>query len=231
MNRLKLPATFSERFNHILFTLVISLVILPCFAQQMTRGISIEMVHAKTAKSVPQADDQNAVVIVINDKGSIFDGIEPVSAEALVSHLKKHPPSGGDVYVKADARADYKHVLAVLEALSESGIDTPVLLTAQPEPLRANGRISPTGLPVQLRGIPRQRQVAIQLQHVGKRQVARIDGKDVLQPDWQSVLRDTLRGDKSVLVTAGDDVSYADLIGLIDSARAAGTQAVILKHP
>ena len=83
---------------------------------------------------------------------------------------------------------------------------------------------------VELENTAQQGQVAIRLLHDGNRPFARIDGKDVPQSGWQATLRNVLRGGKSVFVIAGGDASYADVIGLIDSARAAGAQAVILKR-
>jgi len=82
------------------------------------------------------ADEQNASVVAMTADGRVFVGIEPTEPAAL-SRL-----SDRTVYVKADVRAPYQKVLAVLDALRGKSV---VLLSAPPENAVRRGYVPPYG--------------------------------------------------------------------------------------
>ncbi len=96
-------------------------------------GISVQMSTASHAVAVPEADAEDATVVVITSNGKLFLGITPVDTVAL-SNLKART-----VYVKVDARAAFQNVLTVLDALHGRSV---VLLTA-PLSHPEEGRIMP----------------------------------------------------------------------------------------
>jgi biopolymer transport protein ExbD len=90
-------------------------------------GVSVQMLKDSHAVAMPEADAEDATVVAITRDGKLFLGIKPVEAAAL-NNVK-----AGTVYVKADARAPFRSVMGVLNALQGR---TAVLLTAplsQPE--------------------------------------------------------------------------------------------------
>lgn len=90
----------------------------------LKQGISVQMPVASHAVEMRAADDQNAIVVAIAADGRLFVGVEPTEPAAL-SRL-----SEGTIYVKADVRAPFQQVLAVLDALHGKSV---VLLSAPPE--------------------------------------------------------------------------------------------------
>ena len=100
------------------------------------QGVSVEMPVAGHAVEMRAADEQNASVVAMTADGRVFVGIEPTEPAAL-SRL-----SDRTVYVKADVRAPYQKVLAVLEVLRGKSV---VLLSAPPENAVRRGYVPPYG--------------------------------------------------------------------------------------
>ncbi|MDT8067754.1 MAG: hypothetical protein ROO76_06260 [Terriglobia bacterium] len=108
------------------------------FAQDATKpvlrpGISVQMLEDSHAVQVPEADAEDANVVTIMRDGRLVLGTNQVDTPAL-NHLR-----AGTVYVKADARAPFQSVLAVLDALRGRSV---ILLTA-PLSRPEKGKITP----------------------------------------------------------------------------------------
>ena len=82
------------------------------------------------------ADEKNATVVAMTADGRVFVGVEPTEPNALSRLSEK------TVYVKADVRAPYQEVLAVLDALRGKSV---VLLSAPPENEVSRGYVTPYG--------------------------------------------------------------------------------------
>jgi biopolymer transport protein ExbD len=102
----------------------------------MKRGVSVDMPTATHAVEVREADEQNAQVVAITANGTVFVGIEATEPAAL------NRLSESTVYVKADVRAPYQTVLAVLDALHGKSV---VLVSAPPEIAPRRGYVPPYG--------------------------------------------------------------------------------------
>jgi hypothetical protein len=102
----------------------------------LTQGISVQMPVARHAVEMRAADEPNAKVVAITADGRVFAGTKAVEPGAL-SNLNE-----GIVYVKADSRAPYQNVLAVLDALRGKSV---VLLSAAPEGAVSRGSVPPYG--------------------------------------------------------------------------------------
>lgn len=99
----------------------------------LTQGVSVRMAVAQHAIEVREADEPNALVVAITAEGKLFAGVtatEPAALSALAA---------GTVYLKADSRAPFQQVLAVLDALRGKS----VVLLAAPPANAAKGRIVP----------------------------------------------------------------------------------------
>src|SRR5580658_1026598 len=77
----------------------------------LKQGIALEMPTADHAVEVRAADEQNATVVALTANGRVFAGIDPTEPTALSRLTDK------TVYIKADVRAPYQKLLAVLDAL------------------------------------------------------------------------------------------------------------------
>jgi biopolymer transport protein ExbD len=102
----------------------------------MKQGIAVEMPVAGHAVEMRAADEQNAVIVAITASGKAFVGIQPTEIAALTRL------SNGTVYVKADVRAPYQQVLAVLDALRGKSV---VLLSAPPDNALKQGYVPAYG--------------------------------------------------------------------------------------
>ena len=105
----------------------------PVFKQ----GVAVELAVASHAVEMRGADEQNAAVVAITATGTVFVGISTTEPAALSSLSQR------TVYVKADARAPYQTVLAVLDALHGKSV---VLISASPEPTPKQGYMPPYGM-------------------------------------------------------------------------------------
>jgi biopolymer transport protein ExbD/biopolymer transport protein TolR len=104
-------------------------------------GISVQMLKDSHAVAMPEADADDATVVVITRDGKVFLGTEPVEVTAL-RNVK-----AGVVYVKADARATFQNVLTVLDALRGKSV---VLLTAPLSQAEQGKMMPPYGVKVSL---------------------------------------------------------------------------------
>jgi biopolymer transport protein ExbD len=110
-------------------------------AQALKKGVSVQLASASHAVEMRAADEPNARVVAITADGKVYSGID-ITEPAALSSL-----SDATVYVKADARAPYQKVLAVLDALRGKSV---VLLTASPENAARQGVVPPYGLKLTL---------------------------------------------------------------------------------
>ncbi len=108
---------------------------------QLRRGIAVQLPTTMHAPAIPEADDENATVIAVTREGKTFVGVEPLDEAALAEKLrgKTH------VYLKLDARLEFRRVAQVLNAVRVSGAHA-ALLTAQSSVARAGEIAPPTGL-------------------------------------------------------------------------------------
>jgi hypothetical protein len=102
----------------------------------LRQGVSVEMPVAGHAVEMRAADEQNSIVVAMTADGRVFVGVEPTEPAAL-SRLSERT-----VYVKADIRAPYQQVLAVLDALRGKSV---VLLSAPPVNADRRGYVPPYG--------------------------------------------------------------------------------------
>jgi biopolymer transport protein TolR len=71
------------------------------------------------------AHREDATIVSITRVGNVFLGNTQVQLADLLGEVKKSLAQGGErkIYLKADARAKYGDVKAVIEAIKKTGID------------------------------------------------------------------------------------------------------------
>ena len=119
-----------------------SLLICLAGAQDITKpvlreGIHVEMPVSGQPFEIRAADELNATVVAITADERVFLGVNRAEPAAL-GNLKAET-----VYVKADSRAPFQTVLAVLDALRGKSV---VLLTAPPKEVERTGVLPPYGI-------------------------------------------------------------------------------------
>jgi biopolymer transport protein ExbD len=206
-------------------------------AQTMRRGVSVEMARAQNAQSWPQADDNDAWVVTVDNAGQLYFGVDPVTTEELKQWMIQHPRRRDQkLYIKADARASYASVEKVLEAARGAEFSQPVLLVNQPDASATPGTIAPPkGLEVV---------VGSQTDSVATGTIAELTLSGQHQPllkinddeiPW-SALGETLKqqlqkaDNKVVLLKTAGRLPFAQAVYAIDNCRAAGA-TVYLAEP
>jgi len=119
-------------------------------AQTMQKGISVELARTSSAVSVPEADNQDALIVTVTDNAKIYFGIDPVTSDTLAEKLKARPSHHTEtIYIKADARAPYACVVTILDAAHTAGVAGVTLLTTQPK-ATAGTVVFPEGIEMEL---------------------------------------------------------------------------------
>ena len=103
----------------------------------LRQGVSVQMPVAPHAVEMRGADEPNSFVVAITAEGKIFQGVTATEPEAL-SGIRAET-----VFLKADSRAPFQRVLAVLDALHGKSV---VLLVAPPATAARGGMTPPYGI-------------------------------------------------------------------------------------
>jgi biopolymer transport protein ExbD/biopolymer transport protein TolR len=127
-----------------LVLLIIFMVITP----MLQHGVSVDMAQVNNPEQMPDADKEDALLVAVMRDGSVFFGTDKVGVDSLTDKVKDRLTGRTDkrVYVKADARAKFGAVVAVVDAVRSAGVDDLGLLTEQKKTIGAN-RNPPGGAP------------------------------------------------------------------------------------
>jgi len=109
----------------------------------LRKGVSVQMPVSSQATEMVDADAESATVVTVTAKGSLYVGIRPAQLDSL-GQLNAQT-----VYVKADARVPYQHVLTVLDALRGHSV---VLLVSSPASAEKTGIVPTYGVKVAFGG-------------------------------------------------------------------------------
>lgn len=130
-------------------------------AQPVLRaGIRVEMAVTRSAEPMREADEAGAVIVAITSNGQVYLETSPITPAALTEQVRA--ARNARLYVKADTRAQYSNVVAVLGALRAAGAGSANLLSSQRD---AGG--APMGVHVVLSGAPTAGEKAVILDASG----------------------------------------------------------------
>lgn len=107
-------------------------------------GISVEMPVTSNAAPMPDADQQDALILTVNRDGNLYLGNRRIDPRDLTPELRTILSSRKEkrLYIKADSRATYAGVLEAIDSVTAAGSETAVLLTSQYEQTTP-GRLAP----------------------------------------------------------------------------------------
>jgi biopolymer transport protein ExbD len=204
-------------------------------APPLQKGIHVEMAVTRYAVAVPEADEEDALIVAITRDGRTYLRIDPVSAGALGEKVKAILSNQAEkkLYLKADARTAYANVAAVLESARDA--ESLVLLTSQPEPAQPGARVPPKGLEVRVGSRPQSGPdaIVVDLGRPGQqRPKVTINNKPVPWASLRTTLADLLRNQakKVVLVNADGALPFSDVVTVTDQCRSIKA-AVVLVRP
>jgi biopolymer transport protein ExbD/biopolymer transport protein TolR len=135
-----------------LVLLIIFMVVTP----MLQKGYSVELARTETARSMEDADKEDAVLIAVTKSGNIFLGNEQISIETIKDKIQDRIAARANkvVYVKSDARAKYGMVVKVVDEVRTTGVDQIGLLTEKVEGTRRPPAVMPMAAPGGTSGTP-----------------------------------------------------------------------------
>jgi biopolymer transport protein ExbD len=202
-------------------------------AQQLQKGVSVQMAVTSTAISMPEADNNDAWVVAITADGSLYFGADPMTPEALADWTKTHPRNReAKLYIKADARAPFASVKAALAPARSSNFDDVVLLTSQPGSHTPGTVAPPKGIEVLMEAPASGGAIQVRLSGPAQGSTLTVNDRRLTPPELESTLKGLVHNHAQIVqVEANDAVPFGEIMRVIDQARAAGaTVALPIYH-
>jgi biopolymer transport protein TolR len=114
-----------------LVLLIIFMVITP----MLQNKVQVDMAKVDNPTNMPDADKEDAIVVAITRDGGVFLGQNKVALSELGGQVrdKLSDKPGKTIYVRADARAQFKAVEDAIDAVRTAGVDDVGLLTQKRE--------------------------------------------------------------------------------------------------
>jgi biopolymer transport protein TolR len=115
-----------------LVLLIIFMVITPMLQQK----VAVDMAKVDNPTNMPDADKEDAIVIAVTRSGDVFLGQNRVAVSELGGKVrdKLADTPGKTVFVRADARAQFRAVEDAIDAVRTAGVEDVGLLTQKREP-------------------------------------------------------------------------------------------------
>jgi len=120
-----------------LVLLIIFMVITP----MLQNKVSVDMAKVDNPESMPDADKEDAIVVAVTRDGGVFLGQDKVAVDELGVRVrdKLADKPGKTIYIRADARAQYRAVEDAIDAVRTAGVEDVGLLTQKKEGNLAGG--------------------------------------------------------------------------------------------
>ena len=112
-----------------LVLLIIFMVITP----MLQKGVSVDMAKVNNPSPMPDADKDDALLVVVMRDGQIYFGTDRVTLDQLTDKVKDRLANKVDkqVFIRADMRTKYGNVVDVVDNVRSAGVDDVGLLTEQ----------------------------------------------------------------------------------------------------
>jgi biopolymer transport protein ExbD len=224
------PRTSKHPALRIAFVLVITLFALHTInAQQLQKGVSVQLATTTGAGSVPEADNADAWIVTVTENNGLYFGVDPVTPQGLSEAMKVRPRTRGqELFVKADGRASFATVAQVLKAAHADLFDRAVLLTGQSSGAQPGTMVPPKGLPLWIGSAAVPEAVVVEIGPSQGSPALKIDNAEVPLKDLQHKLELLLRNrtDRVVVLKAGQ-VSFADVAHVVDVCNMSAAKPVL----
>ena len=115
-----------------LVLLIIFMVITP----MLQNKVAVDMAKVDNPTSMPDADKEDAIVVAITRDGGVFLGQDKIAVSELGARVRDKiaDKPGKTIFVRADARAQFRAVEDAIDAVRTAGVDEVGLLTQKREP-------------------------------------------------------------------------------------------------
>jgi len=114
-----------------LVLLIIFMVITP----MLQNKVAVDMAKVDNPTNMPDADKEDAIVVAITRDGAVFLGQNKVGVSELGPQVrdKLADKPGKTIFIRADARAQFRAVEDAIDAVRTAGVDDVGLLTQKRE--------------------------------------------------------------------------------------------------
>jgi len=121
-----------------LVLLIIFMVITPMLQQK----VAVDMAKVENPTPMPDADKEDAIIVAVTRDGGVYLGQDHIATSELGAKVrdKLADTPGKTIYVRADARAQYRAVEDAIDAVRTAGVDEVGLLTQKKEGNLAGGQ-------------------------------------------------------------------------------------------
>ena len=120
-----------------LVLLIIFMVITP----MLQNKVAVDMAKVDNPTSMPDADKEDAIVVAITRDGGVFLGQDKIGISELGNSVraKLADKPGKTIFIRADARGQYRAVEDAIDAVRTAGVEDVGLLTQKKEGNLAGG--------------------------------------------------------------------------------------------
>jgi biopolymer transport protein TolR len=117
-------------------------------AVRKQKGISVDLPPTSNAVALPDADQEDALVVTVTRDGSVYLGVNLTSVARLAEEVRNvlSHRSQKTLYIKADARIPYARLVGILDSVRTAGVQGVTLLTAQRDSENPGTLVLPKGL-------------------------------------------------------------------------------------
>ena len=214
--------------------------------------VAVDLAKAEHPVAIPGAGMDDAIVVVLTRDGAVFVGREKVDPAQLGSRIRDNRTdrTGETMYLRADARAQYRDVENVIEAMRSAGAKEVGLVTqrkeeAQPETslwignplLKSVGHEvfipSPPETPARGSSPPDRTIVVHVIYHPNAAPAYKINAADVAHDELQPKLTEIYanRAERVMFVKGDDNLNFSDIADVIDIGRASNADHIGLMTP
>ena len=116
--------------------LLVLLIIFMVITPMLQNKVSVDMAKVDNPTSMPDADKEDAIVVAITRDGGVFLGQDKIAVSELGARVRDKiaDKPGKTIFVRADARAQFRAVEDAIDAVRTAGVDEVGLLTQKREP-------------------------------------------------------------------------------------------------
>jgi biopolymer transport protein TolR len=120
-----------------LVLLIIFMVITP----MLQNKVNVDLARVDNPTSMPDADKEDAIIVAITRDGGVFLGQDKIATSELGTRVRDKLANtpGKTIFVRADARAQFRAVEDAIDAVRTAGVDEVGLLTNKKEAPGAAG--------------------------------------------------------------------------------------------
>ena len=114
-----------------LVLLIIFMVITP----MLQNKVAVDMARVENPTPMPDADKEDAIVVAITRDGGVFLGQNKIATSELGTKVRDRlaDTPGKTIFIRADARAQFRAVEDAIDAVRTAGVDEVGLLTNKKE--------------------------------------------------------------------------------------------------